>query len=504
MDLTLSVVVSSLLLLFILAVVIISYKSRVTSPPGPWGLPLIGHLHLLARMPLHRALQSMSQKHGPIVSLSLGMRPAILISAPALARELFTSQDVNFPSKPYTSVSEHIDYNFRSIGTAPYGEYYSSIRKLCLTELFTARNIDSFSWIRREELSHLLSAILSRASHGQALDLRKTLSVFSFNSITGALMSKRYLSHEHTGAASSKEAMEFKNWLIEVLQRVMEPCLSNFVPWYLRWLDWKTPGLRRLHAKVDKFLQMVVEEHKKSTREQKDFLDILLKAFGEEEAYAKANLLDLMVAGTETSVTGTEWLMAAVIQEPRILKKAQQELHDAVGNRRMVQESDLSKLGYLDAIIKESLRRYPIVPIYIRECQGQASKLGGYDVPKGTIVIVNSWALGMDPVVWENPTQFLPERFLARSIDIKGQDFELLPFGSGRRRCPGMPLGLRTMKLLVANLIHGFDWSVEPGKIQSMEDCFKSTCIMKHPLQLVVTPRLPKDAYTTQIHDFFI
>ncbi|XP_002968760.2 flavonoid 3'-monooxygenase [Selaginella moellendorffii] len=479
---------------FITLLVLWFWKSSSNLPPGPWGLPLIGHLHLLAGMPPHRAFQRIAKKYGPITSLRLGMIPTVVISSQELAKEIFTTHDLNFASRPYLVSGDHFSYNFSGIGTSPYGELWRNTRKLCTMELFTAKCIDSFSWVRRDELSRTLEGILKDHGDDKPVEVRKVASVFSFNITSRILMSKRYFGDENVDA----HAMEFKELNDKVLELAINPCISNLVPWYLRWLDWQIPRYKRIHAKQDEFLQKIVEEHKETTRECKDFLDIMLDFFGagtQGETYVKANLIEMLMAGTDTITTVSEWLMGAVMHNPRVMAKLHEELDSVVGNTRMVQESDLQKLEYLQIVLKESLRRYPPGALLIPRISSQAATVGGFHVPKGTTLLVNAWAIGMDPAVWENPTQFHPERFLGSSIDVKGQNFELLPFGSGRRQCPGMGMGLRSVELLVANLIHGFDWSFVPGTTPSMEDVFFTTAQLKTPLQAMATPRLPKEVY---------
>ncbi|XP_024542853.1 flavonoid 3'-monooxygenase [Selaginella moellendorffii] len=278
------------------------------------------------------------------------------------------------------------------------------------------------------------------------------------------------------------ETVEFKEVAMQVLDFIFKPSFSNFVPWYLRWMDWELPYYKQVHASQDRFIQKIVEEHKHSTRENKDFLDIMLQFYGpEKETQVKANLI---------------WMLAAMMENPRVMRKAQEELQQVVGDSRMVQESDLPKLEYFQMIIKETFRRYPAGILLSPRIASQDTKIGGYDIPKGTTLLLHAWALGMDPSVWENPTEFLPERFVG-STDVKGvQDFNLLPFGCGRRKCPGMPLGLRTVHFLVANLVHGFDWSYVPGTVPSMEETPTGACQLKTPLEAVATMRLPKHAYT--------
>ncbi|EFJ18732.1 hypothetical protein SELMODRAFT_178226 [Selaginella moellendorffii] len=472
-----------------------SYKSHKNVPPGPWGLPLIGHLHLLAGTLPHKGLQYISKKYGPVVFLRLGMMPTVVISSQELVKEVFTTHDVNFGSRPYMVLGEHFSYNYSGLGTCPYGKHWRDSRKLCTIELFTAKCIDSFAWMRKEELSHALRVILGGS---KPVKMRALLSNFAFNNMSRILMSKRYFGDDEV----DRDAVEFKEMLSSVVDLVMNPCVSNLVPWYLRWLDWQIPRYKRIHAKQDNFLQKIIDEHKETTRECKDFLDIMLEFYGtnvQGETHIKANLLEMLVAGTDTSATTSEWLMASVMHNPRVLIKLQQELDRVVGGNRMVQESDLPKLDYLQLVLKETFRCYPPGVLLFPRMSTQDVTVAGYHVPKGTTLLVNAWAVHMDPEVWENPTQFQPERFLGSSIDVKGQNFELLPFGAGRRKCPGMSLGLRTVELLVANLIHGFDWNFVPGTTPSMEEVFNSSCYLKTPLQAMATPRLRMDIYKNMI-----
>ncbi|XP_024529635.1 flavonoid 3'-monooxygenase-like [Selaginella moellendorffii] len=472
-----------------------SYRSFKNLPPGPWGLPLIGHLHLLAGKPPHRSLQSISRKYGPIVFLKMGMMPTVVISSQKIIKEVFTTHDIKFGSRPYMVLGDHFSYNYSGLGTSPYGKYWKDTRKLCSMELFTAKSIDSFAWMRKEELSHALGEILKSFSNSKPVEIRSLFSIFAFNNMSRILMSKRYFGEDEVDS----DALEFKEILLSIVDLVINPsCISTLVPWYLRWLDWQIPRYKQIHAKQEKFLRKIIDEHKETTRECKDFLDIMLEFYGNNaqgETHVKANLLEMLMAGTDATATTSEWIMALVMHNPRVLIKLREELDRVVGSDQMVQESDIPKLDYLQLVLKETLRMYPPGVLLFPRMATQEATIAGYTVPKGTTLLVNVWAVHMDSAVWENPTQFYPERFLGSSIDFKGQNFELLPFGSGRRMCPGMPLGLRTLELLVANLIHGFDWSFVPGTIPSIEEVYNGSCYLKTPLQAMATPRLPMEVY---------
>lgn len=169
------------------------------------------------------------------------------------------------------------------------------------------------------------------------------------------------------------------------------------------------------------------------------------------------------MAGADTTSVTLEWLMAELLRHPKVLSRARSEIKDAIGLGHEVEESDIARLPYLQAIVKETLRLHPTAPLLLPHKAETSVDIGGYTVPKNTRVIINGWAIGRDPDVWENPTSFQPERFVGSGIDLKGQDYDLIPFGSGRRICPGMPLAIRTVHLMLASLIHSFAWKLPDG-----------------------------------------
>ena len=164
-------------------------------------------------------------------------------------------------------------------------------------------------------------------------------------------------------------------------------------------------------------------------------------------------------AGTETTSTTTEWAMALLLNHPEKLKKAQAEIDAAVGTSHLVTADDLSRLPYLQCIIHETLRLYPAAPLLAPHESSADCKVGGYDVPRGTMLLVNVYAIHRDPAVWEDPAEFRPERF----EDGKAEGRLLMPFGMGRRKCPGEALALRTLGLVLGTLIQCFDWSTVGG-----------------------------------------
>ncbi|OVA03796.1 Cytochrome P450 [Macleaya cordata] len=206
----------------------------------------------------------------------------------------------------------------------------------------------------------------------------------------------------------------------------------------------------------------------------------------------------MMAGGTESSATSLEWAISEVLKNPNVFEKATEELDRVIGRERWVEEKDIPNLPYIDAIAKESMRMHPVAPLLVPHQTSQDCKINGYDILAGTRAFVNAFAIGRDPSVWEEPEQFRPERFIGREIDIKGHDYELLPFGSGRRMCPGYTLGFKLIQSNLANLLHGFVWKL-PGKMKvedlNMEEIWGLSCPRKIPLVTIVEPRLRDHVY---------
>jgi cytochrome P450 len=204
---------------------------------------------------------------------------------------------------------------------------------------------------------------------------------------------------------------------------------------------------------------------------------------------------DLIAGGTESSAVTVEWALSELLKKPEVFAKATEELDRVVGRSRWVTEKDIPSLPYVDAIVKETMRLHPVAPMLVPRLSREDTSVGGYDIPAGTRVLVSVWSIGRDPELWDAPEEFMPERFIGSRLDVKGQDYELLPFGSGRRMCPGYSLGLKVIQVSLANLLHGFEWKLPDGVELSMEEIFGLSTPRKFPLEAVVEPKLPAHLY---------
>ena len=206
----------------------------------------------------------------------------------------------------------------------------------------------------------------------------------------------------------------------------------------------------------------------------------------------------MITAGMDTSAISVEWAMAELVRNPRVQKKAQEELDLVIGMEDIVKETDFSRLPYLQCIVKEALRLHPPTPLMLPHKATEDVKIGGYNIPKGTVVHVNVWAIARDPTIWKDPLTFRPERFLEEDVDIKGHDYRLLPFGAGRRVCPGAQLGLNLVELMLARLLHQFSWFPPEGlNVDDIDMTERPGVVtfMAKPLEAIPQPRLSTHLY---------
>uniref|UniRef100_A0ACD5YEU5 Uncharacterized protein n=1 Tax=Avena sativa TaxID=4498 RepID=A0ACD5YEU5_AVESA len=482
-------------------------------PPGPKAWPIIGNLNLIGTLP-HRSIHALAKQYGPLVQLQFGSFPVVVGSSVEMAKFFLKTHDVVFTDRPKTAAGKHTTYNYCDITWSPYGAYWRQARKMCLTELFSAKRLESYEYIRREEVLALLRDLhrgAATAGAGRALVLKDYLSTVSLNVITRMVMGKKYLEKEvrdESGAVITTPD-EFK-WMIDelfLLNGVLN--IGDSIPW-LDWMDLQgyIKRMKKLSKMFDRFLEHVVEEHSERRRcdgesfVAKDMVDVLLQFASDPSLEVKLNregvkafTQDLIAGGTESSAVTVEWALSELLKKPEVFAKATEELDSVIGRGRWVTEKDIPSLPYIEAIVKETMRLHPVAPMLVPRLSREDTSIGGYDIPAGTRVLVSVWSIGRDPELWDAPEEFMPERFLGSRLDVKGQDYELLPFGSGRRMCPGYSLGLKVIQVSLANLLHGFTWRLPNGVELSMEEIFGLSTPRKFPLEAIVEPKLPAHLY---------
>ena len=212
----------------------------------------------------------------------------------------------------------------------------------------------------------------------------------------------------------------------------------------------------------------------------------------------------MIIAGMDTSTISVEWAMTELIKNPRVQQKVQAELDHVIGSNRVMTESDFPNLPYLQCVAKKALRLHPPTPLMLPHRANTNVKISGYDIPKGSTVHVNVWALGRDPMVWKDPEEFRPQRFMEEDVDMKGHDYRLLPFGAGRRVCPGAQLGINLITSMLGHLMHHFKWIPPQGvKLEDLDISETPGLVtyMRTPLEAIPTPRLPLSLYKRMAMD---
>ncbi|XP_021724106.1 isoflavone 2'-hydroxylase-like [Chenopodium quinoa] len=471
-------ILSLFAIIFFIYKIITSKPKSKNLPPSPPSIPILGHLHLL-KSPFHRTLHSLSKRYGPIFSLRLGCQPVLVVSSASAAEECFSKNDVVFANRPTLLVGEHLGYNHSLLIWSPYGDHWRNLRRVSVLTMLSFRRINEAGPTRRSEIRNM---ILELASSGtQKVNLYEMFEKVARNLVMREVNGKTW-----------------DKMLIKPPAEQMTIC--DFLP-VLKWVGFRgiEKEMKRLMIDRDAFLQSLVDEIRESkggtnvdAGNTKNMIEQMLDLQQTDPEYytdeiIKGMILVMLLAASETTMRTLEWAMSNLINNPEVLARARSEIDLHVGKGRLVDDSDLPKLNYIKCIVNETLRLFPPTPLLLPHCSSKDCTIGGFHVPKGTILFVNAWAIHRDPNLWDEPTMFKPERF---ENEIEG--FKFMPFGMGRRACPGNNFALRNVNLLVATLIQCFDWeAAEDGLVDLTENrCGGAIIIPKDkPLEAICRPR---------------
>ncbi|XP_055818836.1 premnaspirodiene oxygenase-like [Solanum dulcamara] len=460
-------------------------------PPGPWKLPLLGSMfHLLGGLP-HHVLRDLAKKYGSIMHLQLGEVSLVVVTSPDMAKQVLKTHDLAFADRPTLLAAEILFYNRIDIIFSPYGDYWRQMRKICLMELLSAKNVRSFCSIRQDEVRHMIDFF--RSSNGEPVNVTKRIYQFASSMICRSAFGKVVKEQDELILLVKKGSHFLEGFDVADLF----PSLK-----FLHVLIGMKGKIMNVHHEVDAILENIINEHKNSDElGGEGLLAALLRVMKEgglqfpiTNDNIKAVISDMFAGGTETSSTTTDWAMVQMMRNPRVLLKAQAEVRNAFREKETFDENDVEELKYLKLVIKETLRLHPPGPLLLpRECREELD-INGYTIPLKTKVMVNAWAMGRDPKYWIDAESFKPERFEHSSIDFVDNNFEYLPFGSGRRICPGISFGLANVYYPLAQLLYHLDWKLPNGINPSdlnLTETAGLTCPRKSDLYLIATPYLP-------------
>ncbi|CAN0923817.1 Desmethyl-deoxy-podophyllotoxin synthase [Linum grandiflorum] len=394
----------------------------------------------------HQALRDLAIQYGPLIHLQLGEISAAVVSNPAMAQQM---------------------------------------KRISLTELLGPRKVKSFRAIREAEVSNLIESVRNVSiSSNKGVNITEMVM-----NLTNAITCKTAFGYQCT------DQDEFISLTKEAVSAAAGFGITDVYPSleFLQGITGVKNKLLRLRNGLDRIFDKIIKEHKESVSEfedddEEDLMDVMLRIQGSGGLKCPITSTNIKAVLTDTSSTTVEWAMSEMMKNPEVMKKAQEEVRKAGKEKETINEDDIKDLSYLNSVIKETFRLHPPAPLLLPRESKRDCVVAGYEIPEKTKVIVNAWAIGRDPGTWEDPERFVPERFDGSEIDFKGMHFELIPFGAGRRICPGIAFGMANVELPVAQLLYHFDWELPDGvgvEDFDMTEDFAATMGRKNPLWLV-------------------
>ncbi|PHT47928.1 hypothetical protein CQW23_12136 [Capsicum baccatum] len=487
-------------------------SSKLLLPPeisGGW--PIIGHLFYFENdgddRPLARKLSDLADKYGSVFTLRLGLPRVLVVSSYDAVKDCYSTNDAVFANRPACLYGEYLGYSNAMLFLANYGPYWKNIRKLVIQEVLSNSRLDKLKQVRLNKIQSSFNNLHSRVQKidKSIINLTDWLEELTFGLIVKMI----------AGKDGDEEVERCKEAFRAFLTLSMEFVIWDAFPIPLfKWVDFQghVKSMKRTFKDIDSISQRWLDEHVKMREmlredngggDENDFIDVLLSKMSNEhlrgghsrDTIIKATVFSLVLDAADTVALHINWGMALLINNQHVLKKAQEEIDTTIGKDRWIEESDIKNLVYLQAIIKEVLRLYPPGPLLVPHENAEDCVVRGYHIPKGTRLYTNVLKLQRDPKIWSNPVQFEPERFFSTDVDFRGQHYEFIPFGSGRRSCPGMTYALQVEYLTIGHLIQGFDYRTPSGEPLDMKEGPGMTMRKVNPVEVIMTPRLASELY---------
>ncbi|XP_010253989.1 PREDICTED: probable (S)-N-methylcoclaurine 3'-hydroxylase isozyme 2 [Nelumbo nucifera] len=477
-----------LFLLSILSLVLFLKPSSKKLPPGPFSWPIIGTQLPSPTMKPNLELFKLAQRYGPLMLFRFGFENVVVASNHVAAMEVLKNQDRVLSGRFKANsvrVKGYIEY---SMVWADCTDYWKMVRKILRTELFSTKMLDVHAHVREEKVSELMKFL--RRKEGEEVNFVDVIFGCILNMLGALIYSKDVYDFEDKTDIN----LGMKGMIRQLMILAATPNIADLYPIFFDGSDFQ--GLRKESAACVKRMSeswaaIINERRKNNDHTKNDLLQVLLDS-GFSDPQIDAIFLETFGPGSDTSASTIEWALAELLRNPEKLVKLHEELDRVIGRNNTVKDSDLPNLPYLHACVKETLRLHPPVPFLIPHIALESCEVMNYTIPKGSEVLVNLYAIGRDPTTWDNPNSFLPERFLNSEVDYQGNHFQYIPFGAGRRMCPGMSLGTRVVRLILAALVHTFDWSLPGGMHQDeldMADRFGVGFQKETPLVVIPTLR---------------
>ncbi|CAH2045488.1 unnamed protein product [Thlaspi arvense] len=462
-------------------------KNAFNLPPSPPSLPIIGHVHHLFSSSIHKSFKKISSKYGPFLHLRIFNVPIVLVSSASVAYEIFKDHDMSVSSHGAIGLDECLVFGSYGFINAPYGDYWKFMKKLITTTMLGPQALERSRDVRAVEMERFYRDLLDKAMKKQSVEIGGE-ALRLVNSILGKMSMGRSFQEEKVSEFSVKFAdLTKKLFLQQILRKPLEKLgISPF----------KKEIMKVSHG-FEELLERIIVDYEENVDEHQgtEIMDTLLAAYLDENAeckitrmHIKALLAELFFGAGDTSSNTIQWAMAEIINNPKILERLREDIDSVVGRTRLVQETDLPKLPYLQAVIKESLRLHPPGSLIPRECL-KGCKIGGFYIPKGTSLVINGYAVMRDADSWTDPDEFKPERFLGQE-EKREKVLNFLPFGAGRRGCLGSNLAYLAVGTSIGVMVQCFDWDIEGEKVNMNEASGRIFLALDHPLKCTPLPRI--------------
>ncbi|KFK28658.1 hypothetical protein AALP_AA7G028400 [Arabis alpina] len=461
--------------------------------PSPWRLPVIGNLHQLSLNP-HRALHALSLRYGPLMVLHFGSAPVLVVTSRDVTHEIMKTYDLKFANRQKSKAIDIFMDGGRDIIFSSCGEDWKNKKSLCVVHLLNNKMVRSFESLREGEIKLMTDKLEAACSASSSVNLSNVIMALTNDVICRITFGRKY---------NSKEGgIDVKKLVMTSSEFFGKFFFGDFIP-SLAWID-RLRGIddqmKDLNNKLEGFLDNTVQEHVDADHEEpSDFVDVLLwlqkdktKKFQFDKNDIKLILKDIFFAGTATTASLLEWTLTELFRHPKVMKKLQDEIKKISTHNSNVTEKEVEQITYLHDVIKEGLRLHPSGPLLFR-LPSENVQLKGYEIAAGTQVIINVWAIQRDPAIWGlDADEFRPERHLEANLDFNGTDSKFLPFGAGRRLCPGIGFAMVMAKLILANVVKRFNYRVEVGPTgDDMPDLVEASGIdVCRKFPLIVFPSL--------------